>query len=105
MGKGQYLGEFELVVLLALARQEGAAGGMRIYDTIVELTGRDVSAPAVYVTLTRLAAKGLAEAADADGAEARVRRVFRLTPAGARAIDQSRQMLGSLLAAPPRATP
>jgi DNA-binding PadR family transcriptional regulator len=58
MTRGDYLGEFELVVMLALARLDEAAYGMSIYDEILATTGRDVSIQAVYVTLNRLEKKG-----------------------------------------------
>ena len=59
MSKGDYLGEFELVVLLALARVANDAYGVSIYEEIQRITRRDTSIPAVYVTLTRLEKKGL----------------------------------------------
>ena len=51
------LGEFELLVLMALLRLGNGAFGAAIHREIVARTGRDVTAAAVYVTLERLAAK------------------------------------------------
>jgi DNA-binding PadR family transcriptional regulator len=59
MGNRDYLGEFEHVVLLALARLGDGAYGASIHEEILGTTGRDVSIPAVYVTLKRLEKKGL----------------------------------------------
>ncbi len=58
MGKGDHLGEFEYVVMLAVARLKSDAYGVGIHSEIQRTTGRDVSIPAVYVTLTRLEEKG-----------------------------------------------
>ena len=58
MGRRDYLGEFEHVVLLALARLPGWAYGGSVHEEILEATGRDVSIPAVYVTLKRMEKKG-----------------------------------------------
>lgn len=48
------LGEFELLVLLALLRLGNGAFGAAIHREIAARTGRDVTAGAVYVTLDRL---------------------------------------------------
>lgn len=53
-----YLGEFEYLVLLALARLGEDAYGVTIRDTLVERTGRAPSFGAVYSTLRRLEDKG-----------------------------------------------
>lgn len=61
MGKGEHLGEFEQVVLLAIARLGDGAHGAAIHAEIEETTGRDVSLATVYVTVSRLAEKGYLE--------------------------------------------
>jgi DNA-binding PadR family transcriptional regulator len=99
MAKGDYLGEFELVVMLALARLSGEGYGMSIYDEILQITKRDVSIPAVYVTLTRLRKKGyvsshLGEPTHERGG--RAKKFFRIDPEGAEALKRSREMLDSL---------
>lgn len=97
MGGRDYLGEFELVVLLALARMEEGGYGASIHGEILGATGRDVSIPAVYVTLKRLDAKGLVESFL--GASSRVRRKtrnYRVTSAGHEAIERSRRQLERL---------
>jgi len=55
----EYLGEFETLVLLALARLGDDAYGVTIRDTLAERAGRRASFGAVYSTLRRLEAKGL----------------------------------------------
>ena len=54
---GAILGEFELLVLLALLRLGNGAFGASIHREIVTRTGRDASISAVYVTLERLERK------------------------------------------------
>src|SRR5947208_348468 len=58
MGRGDYLGEFEQVVLLAVARLEDEAYGMRVREEIEARAGRRTSIGAVYATLARLVSKG-----------------------------------------------
>ena len=103
MTKGNYLGEFELVVLLALARFDEPASGMPIYDEICNTTGRDVSVHSVYVTLGRMEKKGyLASSSGApsgdEGMGGRTRKCYELLPAGVDALQQSRDMYDSLWA-------
>ena len=54
MSKGRYLAEFELYVMLALARLEESAYWVTIRQEIEERAGRTVSIGAVYATLGRL---------------------------------------------------
>jgi len=54
---GAILGEFELLVLLALLRLGNGAYGAAIHREIVVRTGRDTPVSAVYVTLERLERK------------------------------------------------
>lgn len=101
MSKGDYLGEFELVVLLALARLGDPAYGMAVYDEIVDATGRDVSVQAVYVTLSRLTKKGYVRcriSRTASERDARARKTYGLLPAGRDALARSRAMYDRLWA-------
>ena len=87
------LGSFEEQVLLAVLRVRHtgeAAYGMAVRREIETVSGRDVAIGAVYATLDRLEAKGLA-ASERSGGKA-PRRVFAVTPEGARALDASREM-------------
>ena len=85
------LGTFEEQVLLAVLRSRDEAYGMTVRRVLEELTGRDVAVGAVYATLDRLEAKRLVTSK-----RARIddlsRRVFAVTPAGARALAESRAM-------------
>lgn len=99
MGKGEYLGEFELVVLLALARLDDDAYGMTIRLEIEQQTRRAVSIGAVYATLRRLENKGYIASALGDPTAARggrAKRYFTLEPVGARALQRSRAMFDRL---------
>ncbi len=97
MGSREYLGEFEQVVLLALTRLRGPAYGAAIHEEILETTGRDVSIPAVYVTLKRMERKGLvASAVRAPPSGGRATRHYHVLPAGEDALQQSRALLERL---------
>lgn len=99
MGKGDYLGEFELVVLLALARLSADAYGMAIFDEIRDVTGREVAIPTVYVTLTRLEKKGYVSSDVGEPSPergGRAKKFYRLEAAGRDALNRSLQMLGRL---------
>ena len=85
MARGEYLGELEQVVLLAVARLEGDAYGMSIRREIDARTGRSVAIGAVYATLERLHDKGYVrqhERPAEPGRDGRPRRFFELTRAG-----------------------
>lgn len=100
MGKGDYLGEFELVVLATLVRLGDDAYGMQVRRDIEQSTGREVSIGAVYATLRRLASKGyiisrLGQASPERGG--RAKRFFHLQPAGARALERTRDLFVRVL--------
>jgi PadR family transcriptional regulator PadR len=85
------LGTFEEQVMLAVLRTEGDAYGMVIRREIEDVTGREIAVGAVYATLDRLEAKKLVASSrgDVDGVS---RRLFRVLPAGARALAESKAM-------------
>jgi DNA-binding PadR family transcriptional regulator len=99
MGKGDFLGEFEQVVLLAVLRQEHEAYGMSIRREIEESVGRDVTIGAVYGTLDRLERKGLVRTCDGEPTPVRggrARKHFAVTRDGAAALRTSRSMMNRL---------
>lgn len=106
LGKGDYLGEFELVVLATVAALEaGAAYGMRIRMAIEDATGRRVSIGAVYATLRRLEAKGYVGSELGDPTPergGRAKRHFTIRKEGARALRETRAMIEALWAELPR---
>jgi PadR family transcriptional regulator len=98
MGSRGYLGEFELVVLLALVRLRDGAYGASIHQEILAATGRDVSIPAVYVTLKRMERKGLVASSvgEGEGVTRRPTRNYVVLPEGTLAIARSRDQLERL---------
>ena len=99
MAKGEYLGEFELVVLLTLLHLGEEAYGMTIRVEIEERTERPVSIGAVYTTLRRLERKGLVASELGDPSPSRggrAKKFFTLEPAGVEALERSRAMFARL---------
>lgn len=93
---GEYLGEFEQMVLLAVMRLGDGAYGLAIRDELGQVAGRSPSSGALYTTLDRLERKGLVGSRAADGhgdRGGRPRRYLRLTPDGLAALRQSRDTL------------
>ena len=87
--RGEYLGDLEEIVLLAVARCEPEAYGMRIRREIEEQSGRGVAIGAVYASLERLEDKGyirLTAPPNAENRDARARRFFAVTGPGHRAL-------------------
>ena len=87
------LGEFEQLILLALAALEASdAYGVPIREIIQQRTGRSISAGAVYTALDRLSKRGLVTSrlgeptAERGG---RRKRLYRLEPAGTRELTRS----------------
>lgn len=99
MGKGDFLGEFEQVVLLAVLRQGHRGYGMSIRREIEECVSREVTIGAVYATLDRLEGKGLLRSQEGAATKVRggrARRHFRLTEGGADALRACRNMMDRL---------
>jgi len=87
------IGQFEQAVLVALIRLGKDAYGRAILNEVQERLARDVSAGAVYATLERLEAKGLASSKLAPGTAirgGRARRYFAPTGAGVRALNDAK---------------
>lgn len=87
-----YLGEFELIVLLAVLGLQDDAYGVTIREALERETSRDVSLGAVYKTLGRLEDKGYVSAHLGDPTPqrgGRRKKLYRLEPLGSRALKQS----------------
>lgn len=100
MAKGESLGEFEHLVLLAVLRLDQDAYGMRVRQEIADRTGRDAAIGAVYATLDRLEEKGLVKTAWGDPTAergGRAKRMFRITADGVAAVNRAQQDLASML--------
>jgi DNA-binding PadR family transcriptional regulator len=85
------LGEFEVVVLMAVLQLAADANGSAVRQEIERRVGRAVSRGSVYVTLDRLEEKGLlaSRVEDAPNVRGGTRRLFRATPAGLKAVKNS----------------
>jgi DNA-binding PadR family transcriptional regulator len=93
--KGEQLGAFEELVLLAVHGLDDEAYGMTVQQVLERETDRSVSLGPVYTVLDRLEAKGLVRSAIVAGTPTRggrSRRVFRLTAAGNRALTSLQQI-------------
>jgi PadR family transcriptional regulator PadR len=92
MGKRDHLGEFEVLVLLAILRLNTDAYGMAVWREIEERAGRKTSIGSLYITLDRLEEKGLisseiGEATPERGG--RAKRFFSINPSGRQALNKS----------------
>jgi PadR family transcriptional regulator len=83
------IGSFEEQVMLAVVRTGADAYGMSVRRELESVTARTVTIGSVYITLDRLEAKGLVASART---VATSRRVFTVTPLGARALAETRAM-------------
>ena len=93
------LGGFEQAVMLALVKLGKDAYGRTIIRQTSLCLSRDVAAGAVYATLDRLENKGLISSSLIPGTPARdgrVRRYFKLTAEGMRALNDSKSALEDL---------
>ncbi len=96
MPKGEYLGEFEQLVVLALIRLGENGYGMTVRRELEETAKRPVTLGSVYATLDRLEEKGLVTSWHSDPDPTRgghPRRYFKVEPAGEQALARSREMM------------
>ena len=77
--------------MLAVLHARDDAYGMNVRREIEARTGREVAIGAVYATLDRLESKRLVSSARVPG-DGGSRRVFAVTPAGTRALVETRQL-------------
>lgn len=92
MGRTDFLGEFEQIVLLAVLRLGDTAYAVPIRSEILKRSRRAPARGAVYITLDRLEEKGYLDSRLAGAAAergGRPRRYYRVTPAGVRALEHS----------------
>lgn len=93
--KGDHIGEFEELVLLAVQGLGDDAYGVSVQQLLEQETTRSVSLGAVYAALERLEAKGLLRSRMTPGAAVRggrSRRAFVPTAAGVRALRSMQQV-------------
>ena len=88
------LGVFEQAVLVAVLHLRGDGYGRTIHKEVQARLHRLVAVSAVYATLDRLEAKGLASSRDGEATPdrgGRAKRPFAVTAAGVRALSDARQ--------------
>ena len=101
MAKGDFVGEFELCVLLAVGHLGDEAYGVTVRREIEARTGRTIAIGAVYATLARLEGKGLVHFRLSDPQPlqgGRARKYFSLTGPGVRAVRHSTEMICRMIA-------
>jgi DNA-binding PadR family transcriptional regulator len=99
MAKRGYLGEMELMVLLAVVRLSDDAYGVPISKELLILAGREVALGSIYAALDRLQQKGFVTSVLGDPTPergGRAKRYFRVTSAGVRALRTTRTALTKL---------
>lgn len=106
--KGEYLGEFEELVMLTCVLLKEEAYGIRIVEEILDKMDRKVNLSAVHVTLYRLEDKGLVDSEMA-GATAqrggRRKRVFKVTMLGMRLLRETKEKRENLWSLIPELKP
>jgi PadR family transcriptional regulator, regulatory protein PadR len=99
MTNRSYLGEFELMLLLAVIHLGEEAYGVPVSRQLELHRGRNVSVGSVYAALERLEAKGLVTSNLGDPTPERggkAKRYFRITKEGLRQVRETRRVLTSL---------
>ena len=93
------LGEFEHMVLLCILRLGGEAYSVPVVLELEVRTGREVAQSAVFIAMKRMESKGLLNSRMDETSvkeTGRVRRYFKLTPAAAGKLRNTRQALERL---------
>lgn len=96
MGRSESLGEFEQLVILAIAQLGDEAYTVPVIDEIEARTGRQVAHASVYVVLRRLEKKGLvvSRMSGPTGERGgRSRRYFKVAPEALRLVREQRDAL------------
>ena len=95
------LGEFELVVLLAMLQHGEPVYPLVLRDAIQQRAGRNASRAMVFITLERLEQKGLVSSFYGDATPVRggrPKRFFRVERAGVTAVKRCVRVLTTLAA-------
>ncbi|NBW37988.1 MAG: PadR family transcriptional regulator [Cytophagia bacterium] len=97
--KGNYLGELEELVLLTVGVLYPEAYGVGVMDELENQTGRSLNISAVHAVLTRLEEKGYVKSKMGDPSQergGRRKRIFLLTAAGKKALEETNEMRNQL---------
>jgi PadR family transcriptional regulator, regulatory protein PadR len=93
--RGTYLGELEELILLTVGILYPDAYGVGVMDELEKQAGRSLNISAVHSVLTRLEEKGLLKSKMSDPTEergGRRKRIFLLTAAGKRALEEANEL-------------
>jgi DNA-binding PadR family transcriptional regulator len=99
MRKGDYLGNFELMLLLALLRLGDDSYGVTIARELEKHTHREIVIASVYATLERLQQRGLVTSRMGDATPergGRAKRYFQITSDGIREVRDARRALTNM---------
>lgn len=99
MANRGYLGEFELMILLAIIHLGDEAYGVPISRELERHRGRTVSVGSVYAALERMETKRLVTSSLGDPTPERggkAKRFFRITRQGLRQVQETRRVLTRL---------
>lgn len=103
--KGTYIGELEELVLLTVGILYPEAYGVAVMDEIEKQAGRSLNISAVHAVLTRLEEKGFLKSKMSDPTEergGRRKRIFVLTAAGKRALEEANELRTQLYSQIPK---
>ena len=99
MRRRDYLGQFELMVLLTVIRLGDDAYGVPLARELEAASGREVGLGSVYAALERLAQKSLVSSRTGDPTPergGRAKQYFRVTAQGLRAAREARRTFANL---------
>jgi DNA-binding PadR family transcriptional regulator len=99
MDNQQFLGEFELMILLAIIQLENNTYGVPLARELSQVRGRNVSLGSVYAALDRLEVKRLVESTLGESTPergGRAKRYFSVTAKGIRTLHETRDVLKGL---------
>jgi DNA-binding PadR family transcriptional regulator len=94
-----FLGELELMILLAIVRLENETYGVPLARELSTVRGREVSLGSVYASVDRLEIKGLVKSKLGQSTPergGRAKRYFSVTAEGLQAIQATRRVLTGL---------
>lgn len=103
--KGTHIGELEELVLLMVGILYPEAYGVSVMDELEKQAGRSLNISAVHAVLTRLEDKGLLESKMSEPTDARGgrrKRIFLLTAAGKRSLEETNELRNQLFNRIPR---
>ena len=104
--KGTQLGEFEELVLLAIALLYDQAYSVAVLDVLLQRLQRPISLGLVHRTMQRLEEKGLVASRFGDATPergGRSKRLFTVTATGEQALQQARHVRNDFWSAIPKA--